>query len=105
MCPIGAMNKIFATLAMTEVRTFKTNCEGCTDPTCYKGDSPMLDPSDAYAVKGCTMDLKNNQLRDMGDVRPLCSGFTWISSTITHALFSHSPFTTVRHVHELCQEL
>jgi len=67
MCPIGAMNKMFATASMTEVRTFKPNCDGCTNPTCVKGDSPTLDPGDSYAIKGCTMGLKNNQLRDMGD--------------------------------------
>ena len=67
MCPIGAMNKMFATAAMTEVRTWSANCEGCQDPTCFKGGSPALDPDDAYAIKGCTMGLKNNQLRDMGD--------------------------------------
>ncbi|KAL7542286.1 hypothetical protein ACHAWF_007146 [Thalassiosira exigua] len=67
MCPIGAMNKIFATLSMTEVRTWKSNCDGCANPTCAKGSSPVLDPEDAYAIKGCTMGLKNNQLRDMGD--------------------------------------
>jgi hypothetical protein len=63
LCPIGAMNKMFATLSMTEIRTWKANCEGCTNPTCKVGGSPTLDPSDAFAIKGCTMDLKNNQLR------------------------------------------
>ncbi|KAL3796747.1 hypothetical protein HJC23_010894 [Cyclotella cryptica] len=67
MCPIGAMNKMFATASMTEVRTWKANCDGCTNPTCVKGESPNLDPSDTFALKGCTMGLKNNQLRDMGD--------------------------------------
>ncbi|KAL9190297.1 hypothetical protein ACHAXT_007508 [Thalassiosira profunda] len=67
LCPIGAMNKIFATAAMTEVRTWKANCDGCTTTSCKKGGSVALDPDDAYAIKGCTMDLKNNQLRDMGD--------------------------------------
>jgi hypothetical protein len=52
---------------MSEIRTYKANCEGCTSPTCYSGGSPTLDPSDAFAIKGCTMDLKNNQLRDVGD--------------------------------------
>jgi len=63
LCPIGAMNKMFATLSMTEIRTWKANCEGCTNPTCKVGGSSTLDPSDAFAIKGCTMDLKNNQLR------------------------------------------
>ncbi|KAL3816035.1 hypothetical protein ACHAXA_010340 [Cyclostephanos tholiformis] len=66
-CPIGAMNSMFSTLAMAEVRTWKSNCDGCTNPTCISGNSPTLDPSDKTAIKGCTMDLKNNQLRDMGD--------------------------------------
>lgn len=66
-CPIGAMNKIFATLSMTEIRTWKANCEGCATASCFKGNSLTHDPSDVYAVKGCTMALKNNQLRDMGD--------------------------------------
>ena len=52
---------------MTEIRTYKANCEGCTSPTCYTGGSPTLDPNDTFAIKGCTMDLKNNQLRDVGD--------------------------------------
>lgn len=67
LCPIGAMNRIFGTLSLIEVRTWKANCEGCTDPTCIKGNSNMVDPSDTFAIKGCTMKLKNNQLRDMGD--------------------------------------
>ena len=67
LCPIGAMNKIFATASMTEVRTWKSNCDGCTTSSCSKGGSLALDPADSYALKGCTMDLKNNQLRDMGD--------------------------------------
>lgn len=67
MCPIGAMNKMFATLSMTEVRTFKSNCEGCTTAECINGGSPTV-AHDDYALKGCTMGLKNNQLRDMGDV-------------------------------------
>ena len=62
MCPIGAMNKMFATLSMTEVRTFKSNCEGCTTAECINGGSPTV-AHDNYALKGCTMDLKNNQLR------------------------------------------
>ena len=66
-CPIGAMNNMFATLAMAEVRTWKANCDGCTNPTCTLGKSPTLDPSDITAIKGCTMDLKSNQLRYMGD--------------------------------------
>ena len=52
---------------MTEIRTWKANCEGCTNPTCKVGGSSTLDPTDTFAIKGCTMDLKNNQLRDMGD--------------------------------------
>mmetsp|Transcript_795 Transcript_795/g.1266 ORF Transcript_795/g.1266 Transcript_795/m.1266 type:complete len:165 (+) Transcript_795:1-495(+) len=61
-CPIGAMNKMFATLSMTEVRTWKSNCEGCTTAECINGGSPTV-AHDNYALKGCTMDLKNNQLR------------------------------------------
>ena len=57
------MNKMFATLSMTEVRTWKANCDGCTNPTCKVGGSPTLDPSGSFAIKGCTMGLKNNQLR------------------------------------------
>ncbi len=72
LCPIGAMNKMFATLSMTEVRTWKANCEGCTSPTCIVGGSSRLDPSDGFAIKGCTMDLKNNQLRLVSFCR-LCS--------------------------------
>jgi hypothetical protein len=66
-CPIGAMNNIFSTFAMTEVRTWKANCDGCTNPTCVTGGSPTLDPTDKTAIKGCAMDRKNNQLRSMGD--------------------------------------
>eukprot|EP00985_Skeletonema_marinoi_P032572 scaffold39178_cov220-Skeletonema_marinoi.AAC.9 len=86
MCPIGAMNKMFATLSMTEVRTFKSNCEGCTTAECINGGSPTV-AHDNYALKGCTMDLKNNQLRDMGDrespefnLRPLGQdyGLPWL---------------------------
>lgn len=62
LCPIGAMNKMFATLSMTEVRTWKSNCEGCTTAECINGGSPTV-AHDDYALKGCTMDLKNNQLR------------------------------------------
>ena len=65
--PYWSLNKIFAMPAMTEIRTFKANCEGCTNPTCKVGGSSTLFPSDTFAIKGCTMDLKNNQLRDMGD--------------------------------------
>jgi polyferredoxin len=43
--PIGAMNNMFATLAMAEVRTWKANCDGCANPTCTLGKSPTLDPS------------------------------------------------------------
>jgi polyferredoxin len=60
------MNKMFATLSMTEVRTWKSNCEGCMTAECKNGGSPTV-AHDSYALKGCTMDLKNNQLRDMGD--------------------------------------
>ncbi len=62
LCPIGAMNKMFATLSMTEVRTWKSNCEGCTTAECINGGSPTV-AHDNYALKGCTMDCKNNQLR------------------------------------------
>jgi len=67
MCPIGMMNSAFSTPSMTEVRTFQPNCIGCKNPTCFKGESPILDPDDKYAIKGCTMGLKNNQLTDMAD--------------------------------------
>ena len=63
LCPIGAMNKMFATLSMTEIRTWKANCEGCTNPVCKAGGSSKIDPSDISAKKGCPMGLKNNQLR------------------------------------------
>lgn len=69
LCPIGAMCRIFGTISMLEVRSWKANCEGCTNPQCVKGNSPASSPSDTFAIKGCTMQLKNNQLRDMGDVR------------------------------------
>ena len=68
LCPIGAMCRIFATISMLEVRSWKANCEGCTKTQCVKGNSPVVSPSDTFALKGCTMQLKNNQLRDMGDV-------------------------------------
>jgi len=67
LCPIGAMCRVFGTMSMVEVRSWKANCEGCANPQCVKGDSPAADPSDTFAIKGCTMQLKNNQLRDMGD--------------------------------------
>jgi len=67
LCPIGAMCRTFGTISMVEVRSWKANCEGCADPVCVKGKSPTLDPTDTFAIKGCTMQLKNNQLRDMGD--------------------------------------
>jgi len=72
LCPIGAMCRVFGTISMTEVRSWKANCEGCTDPQCVKGMSPAVSPSDKFAIKGCTMELKNNQLRDMGDVSKHC---------------------------------
>mmetsp|Transcript_21056 Transcript_21056/g.37048 ORF Transcript_21056/g.37048 Transcript_21056/m.37048 type:complete len:409 (-) Transcript_21056:1554-2780(-) len=68
LCPIGAMCRTFATMSMVEVRSFKSNCQGCTDPKCLKGNSLGAEPSDTFAIKGCTMNLKNNQLRDMGFV-------------------------------------
>lgn len=68
LCPIGAMCRVFGTISTIEVRSWKANCEGCTNPQCVKGMSPVVDPSDTFALKGCTMELKNNQLRDMGDV-------------------------------------
>ena len=63
-------------MSMTEVRSFKANCQGCTNPQCVNGDSTVPDPSDTFALKGCTMQLKNNQLLDMGHVRTreLCFG-------------------------------
>eukprot|EP00977_Amphora_coffeiformis_P016729 scaffold5254_cov165-Amphora_coffeaeformis.AAC.3 len=67
LCPIGAMCRTFGTISMVEVRSWKANCEGCANPVCVKGNSPTLDPTDTFAIKGCTMQLKNNQLRDMGD--------------------------------------
>ena len=76
LCPIGAMNKMFATLSMTEVRTWKANCDGCTNPTCKVGGSPTLDPSDSFAIKGCTMDLKNNQLRWVACCLIFCRSIT-----------------------------
>jgi hypothetical protein len=69
LCPIGAMCRIFGTISLLEVRSWKANCEGCTNAQCLKGMSPQVNPSDTFALKGCTMNLKNNQLRDMGDVR------------------------------------
>jgi len=68
LCPIGAMNRIFGTFSMMEVRTWKANCQGCTKPTCLKGNSiARVDPSDAVALRGCAMKLKNNQLRSTGE--------------------------------------
>jgi GTPase SAR1 family protein len=72
LCPIGAMCRVFGTVSLLEVRSWKANCEGCTNAQCLKGMSPAVDPSDTFALKGCTMNLKNNQLRDMGDVRKNC---------------------------------
>ncbi|CAB9507626.1 nitrogen assimilation regulatory protein [Seminavis robusta] len=66
LCPIGAMCRTFGTMSMTEVRSFKANCQGCTNPQCVNGDSPVPSPTDTFALKGCTMGLKNNQLTDMG---------------------------------------
>jgi 4Fe-4S binding domain len=68
LCPIGAMCRVFGTMSLLEVRSWKANCEGCTDAQCYKGNSPAVKPTDKFAIKGCTIALKNNQLRDMGDV-------------------------------------
>ena len=68
LCPIGAMCRTFGTMSMIEVRSFKANCQGCTNPQCVNGDSAVPDPSDTFALKGCTMGLKNNQLQDMGHV-------------------------------------
>lgn len=71
LCPIGAMCRTFGTMSMTEVRSFKANCQGCTNPQCVNGDATVYsgtDPSDTFALKGCTMGLKNNQLQDMGHV-------------------------------------
>jgi len=68
LCPIGAMCRVFGTISLLEVRSWKANCEGCTNAQCLKGNSPAVEPSDTFALKGCTMNLKNNQLRDMGDV-------------------------------------
>lgn len=66
LCPIGAMNKVFSTLSMIEVRTWESNCYGCKTAECIKGCSPTV--ARDFGLKGCTMGLKNNQLRDMGDV-------------------------------------
>jgi hypothetical protein len=68
LCPIGAMCRTFGTMSMVEVRSFKANCQGCTNPQCVNGDSPVPQASDQFALKGCTMGLKNNQLLDMGHV-------------------------------------
>jgi hypothetical protein len=62
LCPIGAMRRTFGTVSMTEVRSFEANCQGCTEPQCVNGISAALDPSDKFALKGCTMELKNNQM-------------------------------------------
>ena len=79
LCPIGAMCRVFGTMSMLEVRSFKSNCQGCTQPLCLTGGgdggmSPALDPTDQFAIKGCSMGIKNNQLRDMGQVRSLDGG-------------------------------
>jgi 4Fe-4S binding domain len=79
LCPIGAMCRVFGTMSMLEVRSWKANCEGCTDAQCFKGNSPAAKSSDEFAIKGCTIALKNNQLRDMGDVskKTLCKRLVW----------------------------
>lgn len=101
LCPIGAMNKLFATVSMTEVRTFKSNCEGCTTAECINGGSPTV-ARDRYASKGCTMGLKNNQLRDMGDVSYLStSAYKFVCSDKSNDDYNNFPFP-VCHVHELC---
>jgi 4Fe-4S binding domain len=84
LCPIGAMCRVFGTMSMLEVRSWKANCEGCTDAQCFKGNSPAAKPSDEFAIKGCTIALKNNQLRDMGDVRQ-CFAATGFQSRYTDA--------------------
>ncbi|KAL7535220.1 hypothetical protein ACHAXR_006353 [Thalassiosira sp. AJA248-18] len=104
MCPIGAMNKIFATLSMTEVRTFKSNCEGCTTAECKNGSSPTV-AHDNYALKGCTMDLKNNQLRDRGDVSVVFYDIHLFPSTFFSSKTPPSLSNPVRHVHVLCCQL
>lgn len=58
LCPIGAMCRTFGVISMVEVRSWKANCEGCTNPECVKGKSPALDPADAFALKGCTMQVR-----------------------------------------------
>ena len=67
-------------MAMKEVRSFKANCQGCTNPQCVNGDSPVPDPSDTFALRGCTMGLKNNQLRDMGHVSTFFFSYAMINS-------------------------
>lgn len=133
LCPIGAMNKMFATLSMTEVRTWKSNCEGCTTAECINGGSPTV-AHDNYALKGCTMDLKNNQLRgmyllycsciaslkcsqtffspDMGDVSVSLRSISFVvychlslSFSLTSQSTPSTPSTSVCNVHELCCQL
>jgi len=82
LCPIGAMCRVFGTVSLLEVRSWKANCEGCTDAQCLKGKSPAVDPSDTFALKGCTMNLKNNQLRDMGDVSIIFTSLTSFETII-----------------------
>ena len=64
LCPIGAMCRTFGTISMVEVRSWKANCEGCTNPVCVKGNSPTLDPNDAFAIKGCTMQVRVSRRRN-----------------------------------------
>ena len=93
---------------MTEVRSFKANCQGCTKPQCVNGDSPVPDPSDTFALKGCTMGLKNNQLRDMGHVsskvvsrRSLVCGRKITPNNIGFRIFSF----VVHYVHVMRKKL
>lgn len=90
LCPIGAMCRVFGTMSMTEVRTWKTNCEGCTSSRCTRGMSPKVDLSDNFALKGCTMNLKSNQLRDMGDVRKVLLPSDHMVCSLSHHSFHHS---------------
>ena len=103
LCPIGAMNKLFATLSMTEVRTWKSNCEGCTTSECKNGASPTV-AHDEYALKGCTMDLKNNQLRDMGDVSSL-TFVLYLFLVQSFKVANNNLSTSVCDVSELCEKL
>lgn len=103
LCPIGAMCRTFGTMSMVEVRSFKANCEGCTDPQCLKGMSPVVDPTDTFALKGCTMGLKNNQLRDMGQVGNCICLHRCSVLFCTVGLLNTS--CLVYSVHVLCEEL